>query len=94
MNVIDVAKKMETDAIQFYSEAAKKTSYPAGKKMFETIAEDEKRHLEIVTKLIEGLDFQVEDNHPLQRVKTVFEEMKDDMMDKVAASSMILKHLK
>lgn len=87
MNVIDVAKKMETDAIQFYSEAAKKTSYPAGKKMFETIAEDEKRHLEIVTKLIEGLDFQVEDNHPLQRVKTVFEEMKDDMMAKVAATS-------
>jgi len=87
MNAIDVAIKMETDAIKFYSDAAKITAYPAGKKMFETIAEDEKRHLEIVTKLIEGLDIHMEDVHPLQKIKTIFEEMKDDMMDKVAATS-------
>jgi len=87
MNVIDVAKKMETDAIQFYSEAAKKTSYPAGKKMFETIVEDEKRHLEIVTRLIEGLDVNMTDVHPMQNIRTVFEKMKDDMMERVAATS-------
>ena len=87
MNAIDVAKKMESDAIKFYSEAAGKTSYPAGRKMFETIAEDERRHLEMVTKLIEGLDIHMEDVHPLQNIKTVFEEMKDDMMAKVAATS-------
>ena len=87
MNAIDVAKKMESDAIKFYSEAAGKTAYPAGRKMFETIAEDERRHLEMVTKLIEGLDIHMEDVHPLQNIKTVFEEMKDDMMAKVAATS-------
>jgi rubrerythrin len=87
MNVIDVAKKMETDAIKFYSEAAKKTGYPAGRKMFETIVEDEKRHLEIITKMIEGLDVHMDDVHPLKNIKTVFETMKDDMMEKVAATS-------
>jgi rubrerythrin len=78
---------METDAIKFYSDAAKITVYPAGRKMFETIVEDEKRHLEIVTKLIEGLDIHMEDVHPLKKIKTVFEEMKNDMMDKVAVTS-------
>ncbi len=87
MNVIDVAKKMETDAIKFYSEAADKTGYPAGRKMFETIIEDEKRHLEIITKMIEGLDVHMEDVHPLENIKTVFERMKDDMMERVAATS-------
>jgi len=87
MNVIDVAKKMETDAIKFYSEAANKTAYPAGRKMFETIIEDEKRHLEIITKLIEGLDVHMDDVHPLKNIKTVFEKMKDDMMERVAATS-------
>jgi rubrerythrin len=87
MNVIDIAKKMETDAILFYSDAAKKTSYPAGKKMFETIVEDEKRHLEIVTRLIEGLDVNMTDVHPMQNIRTVFEKMKDDMMERVAATS-------
>ena len=87
MNVIDVAKKMETDAIKFYSEAAHKTAYPAGRKMFETIVEDEKRHLEIITKMIEGLDVHMDDVHPLKNIKTVFEKMKDDMMERVAATS-------
>ena len=87
MNIIDIAIKMETDAVKFYSEAAKRTAYPAGRKMFETIAEDEKRHLETVRKLIEGLDIHMEDVHPLKKIKTVFEEMKNDMMDKVAATS-------
>lgn len=87
MNAMDIAKKMETDAIKFYSEAAKITAYPAGRKMFETIVEDEKRHLEIVTKLIEGLDVHMKDVHPFENIKTVFEKMKDEMMDKVAATS-------
>ncbi len=87
MNAIEVAKKMETDAIQFYSEAARKTAYPAGKKMFETVAADEKRHLEIVCQIMEGLDIQSDDVHPMQTIKTIFEEMKDEMMQKVEATA-------
>jgi len=87
MNAIEIAKKMETDAIKFYLEAAKKTGYPAGKKMFETVAEDEKRHLEYVNKLLKGMDIQIEDVHPIENIKTVFEQMKDEMMEKVRATA-------
>lgn len=87
MNAIEVAKKMETDAVRFYTEAAKKTRYPAGKKMFETIVKDEKRHLEIVNNLLKGMDVHVEDVHPMKNIKTVFESMKDEMMNKVKATT-------
>ncbi|RJQ47261.1 MAG: DUF2202 domain-containing protein [Nitrospiraceae bacterium] len=87
MNAIEVAKKMETDAIRFYTEAAKKTKYPAGKKMFETVTADEKRHLEIVKKILQGLDIHIEDVHPMKNIRTVFESMKDEMMQKVEATT-------
>ena len=41
-NAIEIAIKMETDAIKFYKEASEKTKNPVGKKMFLTIREDEK----------------------------------------------------
>ena len=87
MNAIKIARKMETDAIKFYTEAAQKTKYPAGKQMFESIIIDEKRHLEIVNQLLKGLDVHVEDVHPMKNIRTVFEEMKDKMMEKVEATS-------
>lgn len=86
MNALEIAKKMETDAIQFYSEAAKKTNYPAGKKMFETIVEDEKRHLDMIVQLISGMNITIQDVSPMKRVKTVFESLKDKMMERAAAS--------
>lgn len=85
MNALDVAKKMETDAIQFYSEAARKVSCPTGRKMFETIAEDEKRHLVMIDRIAKGMSIAAQDLTPLQRVKTVFETMKDQMLKQVAA---------
>lgn len=40
MNAIEIAIKMETDAINFYKEAAEKTKYSVGKKMFFSIVEE------------------------------------------------------
>jgi rubrerythrin len=37
MNAVEIAIKMETDAIKFYREAAEKTKHPVGKKMFLSI---------------------------------------------------------
>ncbi len=87
MTALEIARKMETDAIKFYNEAAGKTAYPAGKKMFQTIANDEKRHLEMISKLIKGLEITIQDVSPMKNIKTVFESMKDEMMAKVEASS-------
>lgn len=87
MNALDVAMKMEKDSIRFYTEAAEKTKYPAGKKMFLTITEDEKRHLEMISQIVKGLNITPKDVSPMKRVKTVFESMKTEMMKKVKAST-------
>ena len=86
MDALEMAKKMERDAITFYTEAAQKTAYPAGKKMFLTIAEDEKRHLVMISEIIKGLQVTQQDVSPMKNVKSVFETMKNEMMKKVAAS--------
>jgi len=85
-NAIEIAIKMETDAIRFYKEAADKTKNPVGKKMFLTIMEDEKRHLNMLTEIFKGLDIKVSDVSPIGNVKTVFESMKNEMMRRVEAT--------
>jgi len=87
MNAIEIAIKMETDAINFYSEAAGKTQNPVGKKMFLTITEDEKRHLDTLSQIFEGLHIEMKDVSPMKNVKTVFELMKDEMMKRVKATT-------
>ncbi len=83
MDALEVAMKMETDAIAFYTEAARKTKYPAGKKMFQTITEDERRHLEMISQFVKGMNITHKDVSPMKNVKTVFESLKDEMMKKV-----------
>lgn len=85
MNAIEIAIKMETDAINFYTESAKKTQNPVGKKMFLTIAEDEIRHLELLSQLFEGLEITIKDVSPIKNIKTIFETMKNEMMQRVEA---------
>ena len=87
MDALELAMKMEKDAIAFYTEAARKTTSPAGKKMFQTITEDEKHHLEMVSQIIKGLNITHKDTSPMKKVKTVFESMKDEMMKKIAATA-------
>ncbi len=87
MNAIEISIKMEKDAISFYGEAADKTSSPVGKKMFLTITEDEKRHLEMLSQIFKGLDITIEDVSPMKNMKTVFESMKDEMMQKIEATT-------
>jgi len=86
MNALEIARKMETDAIKFYKEASEKTRHPAGKKMFLSIVEDEKRHLQMIEELIKGMDIKPEDVSPMKRVKTVFEELKDQMLHRAEAT--------
>lgn len=87
MNALEMAVNMEKDAISFYTEAAEKTKYPAGKKMFLTISEDEKRHLTMITQIIKGLQITYKDVSPMRNVKSIFEAMKSDMMRKVEATT-------
>ena len=90
-NAIEIAIKMETDAIKFYKAAADKTKNSVGKKMFLTVREDEKRHLNMLTQIFKGLDIKVGDVSPIGNVKTVFESMKNEMMKKLKQRIMNLR---
>ncbi|MCE5194415.1 MAG: ferritin family protein [Nitrospiraceae bacterium] len=87
MTAIELAVKMETDAIKFYKEAADKTKNPIGKKMFLSIMADEERHLEMLSKIFKGLDISNSDTTPMRNIKTIFELMKDAMLKRVEATN-------
>ena len=86
MNAIEVAIKMEKDAIDFYTEAAGKTKHPVGKKMLLSITEDEKRHLKMLSAIFKDIGITFENVSPMGNIQTIFKTMKDAMMQQVAAT--------
>ena len=66
MTSVEIALRMETDAIKFYGEAADRTSNPVGKKMFLSIVDDEKRHVEMISQILKGLDLHAKDANPVK----------------------------
>ena len=84
-DAIETAIKMETDAIAFYGEAARKTSHPFGREMFKGFIKDETRHLKMLQDMFKGVDFDVESIRPKDTIKTVFSMLKDEMMQRVKA---------
>lgn len=87
MDAIDISLKMETDAVKFYTEAAERTSHVVGKKMFLSIAEDEKRHIDMLNALLKGMEVTHKDFNPMEKIRTVFEELKDQMRERVQATT-------
>jgi rubrerythrin len=87
MNAIEIAIRMEKDAISFYTEAAEKITNPVGKKMFLSITEDEKRHLQTLAGIFREVDIKMEEVSPMRNMQTVFESLKDEMMKRVRATS-------
>jgi rubrerythrin len=94
MNAIEIAIKMEKDAIGFYKEAAEKTTHPVGKKMFLSITEDEKRHLQMLSQIFKEVDIKIDEVSPMRNIQTIFESMKDSMMKKVEATENELEAFK
>ena len=84
---IETAVKMETDAMKFYHEAAQKTSHPFAKRMFEGFIRDESRHLKMLNDILGGLDLKIVKVHPKSEIKTVFSELKDQMLKRISAST-------
>ncbi len=88
MKAVEVAMKTETDAIEFYGQAARKTSHPVGKKMFLSIIDDEKRHLEVLKCIFEGMDIDFfREESPIKKISTVFEENRESMLERVTATA-------
>ena len=84
---IEIAIKMETDAMKFYREAVSKTTHPLGKRLFEGFVVDEVRHLRMLQDIMNKLDIEGKDVHPKQDMKTVFSELKDQMMQRITATT-------
>jgi rubrerythrin len=84
---IETAIKMETDAMKFYREAVGKTTHPLGKRIFEGFVVDEMRHLKMLQDIMNDLDIEVQFVHPKQDIKTIFSELKDEMMQRITATS-------
>jgi rubrerythrin len=84
---IETAIKMETDAMKFYREAEGKTSHPLGKKIFKGFVVDEMRHLKMLQDIMNDMDIEVKVVHPKQDIKTIFTELKDEMMQRVTATA-------
>ncbi len=86
MNAAEIARSMETDAVDFYTKAAQDCSHTVGKQMFLSIAEDERRHIRMIEALIKGLDITEDNIDPMEGVKSIFAELKGEMTKRVAAS--------
>jgi len=84
---VEIAIKMETDAMKFYREAVAKTTHPLGKKLFEGFVTDEVRHLKMLQNIMNDMDIEVEVVHPKQDIKTVFSELKEQMMQRITATT-------
>lgn len=83
---VEVAIRMETDAMKFYREASQKASHPAAKRMFEGFIKDEARHLRMLEDILKGLEI---DPHVqgLRDVRTIFSDLKDQMMQRITATT-------
>ncbi len=82
-DVVETAIKMENDSIAFYAEAAARTKHPFGREMFKGFIKDEKRHLAILQGIFSGMAIDAEFIRPKESIKTVFSELKNEMMGRV-----------
>lgn len=96
--VIRTAIEMEKNGMDFYHKAEEKTSYPLAKKMFLSFAEDEKRHLTVLKKILVDLKFSDFDQFfgekPRQKIKNIFKEAKNEIKERIVANPDELEALK
>ncbi len=85
---IERAMKLELDGIEFYTDAARKCSGLPGKRMFESFAADERRHLRIIQDLSKGLGVDV-DQLPMPRdeIRTIFSSASETLADDLRATA-------
>ena len=85
---IQIARKMETDGIEFYTKAANEAANVQATTLFKSLAEDEKRHLSIVEDIGEGKGVDVENlPEPAERIKTAFSESKEQISEREIATA-------
>jgi rubrerythrin len=78
--VINTAIQLENDGIRFYSEAASKSGNMLVKKMFEELADDEKKHIDWIQNFAPDVRTSGEFNRKLyERLKKIFADPPGDI---------------
>ena len=86
-NPLAYAIQMEQDGQRYYSEAAARTANPLGKRMFESLAADERRHEEVLRQTAEAMAVSLEGEMPKQRLVTLFSTLGDDLRRELGAQA-------
>jgi rubrerythrin len=94
MNAIETAARMEQEAVEFYQKCAEKTTHPMGKKMFLSIAEDEKYHFECALQMTKEQHFIPAATRPIEDMKKLFEDHRKETLMSVPSSADELEALK
>jgi rubrerythrin len=82
-----LAIKFEKEGREFFLQAAERTRHPLGKRMFQSLADDELRHLRRVTQVFEALENKEEwpklepTNYQPTILRTIFEEAKEHLKE-------------
>jgi len=87
MNAIEMAVKMEQEAVDFYTQCAEKTTNPVGKKMFLSIADDEKYHIACALDVQKGKTLTPSEVTPLEDMKKIFDQHKQDMLRQIPSTA-------
>lgn len=87
MNAIEMAIKMEQEAVDFYIQCAGRTKNPIGKKMFLSIADDEKYHIACALNVEKEKTFTPSEATPLEDMKKIFDQHKQDMLKQVPSTA-------
>ncbi len=80
-DALKLAMEFEKEGLEYYHQARDKCKHPMGKKMFESLAEDEVLHMKRIKELFDSLLDKGEWPHqlplPRTQIKTVFKEAID-----------------
>ena len=74
MELMKFALQMERQGCDYYTKAAQKATNPAARQMLLSLADDEKKHEQIITELMDGKIAKIE-ALPLMGVKNVFQQL-------------------
>lgn len=94
--IFQYALKLEEDGIKFYTESKEKTSNEFGKQIFEFLIGEEKKHIEIINKIMSDSDIS-EDLQKMTEnrtnIKTVFSGIDKEYKEKIESNPDDIKAL-
>ncbi len=78
-DVLQLARKMEMDGMEFYSNASENASNTFAARFFNSLADDERRHLKIIENISEGMGIDVAGMPlPADSIRTVFSQLEEE----------------